>query len=170
MPDRRKLTSPENGCLSKGPITQAGKDRSSQNAIRHGLLARHTVLPTERRESFDASIRSYYSRIQPQDDLEESLVDDMAGAYWRIQRLSAIETYMMNREIEDQPFDHPMDRLAGAYSNLADTAKYKLLLRYDAHLHRNFNRALHNLIDLQKLPSRGEPATDNLELPNEPTL
>jgi hypothetical protein len=166
MSDRRKVTSPENGRLSKGPITQAGKGRSSHNAIRHGLLARQTVLTGEGEEFFENSLRSYYARFLPLDDVEESLVDDMTSSYWRIQRLVAIESSMMNKEIENQPSGPPLDRIAGAFASLSDTTGYNLLQRYDARLQRKFQRALHNLIDLRKLLPV-EPATAIPEPPEE---
>ncbi len=159
MPDRRKLTSPDNGRLSKGPKTQAGKARSRHNAIRHGILAKSAVLLGEKKKLFQESIRSYYDRFQPQDDLEESLIDELASSYWRIQRLLAIEASMMNREIERQTSGVPVDCLADAFGNLADTNRYRLLQRYDAHLHRCFQRALHNLIDLKKLDAGMERST-----------
>src|SRR4051812_48541853 len=38
-----------NGARSRGPITRAGKAKSRMNALRHGLLARLFVPPTDAR-------------------------------------------------------------------------------------------------------------------------
>jgi len=159
MSDRRKITSPENGRLSKGPITQAGKDRSARNSLRHGFLAKYTVLPGESEEGFHDTISSFYARFQPRDEVEESLVDDMASSYWRIYRLWSIESVMMTKQIGAQPPGEPLVRIAGAFGNLADSNQYNLLQRYDARLHRSFQRALHSLADLKKLsPHVGQPS------------
>ena len=40
----RILASRANGTHSNGPVSAEGKGRSSQNAITHGLLARHIVM------------------------------------------------------------------------------------------------------------------------------
>lgn len=41
---------------STGPRTDPGKQRSSLNALRHGLTARTAVLPTEDRATFDQQL------------------------------------------------------------------------------------------------------------------
>jgi hypothetical protein len=43
-----------NAKKSTGPRTSVGKERSSRNALQHGLLARESVLPDEDGEEFDA--------------------------------------------------------------------------------------------------------------------
>ena len=40
----RALASRRNGAKSRGPKTAAGRERSSQNALKHGLRARRQVL------------------------------------------------------------------------------------------------------------------------------
>ena len=44
---KRILAAQTNGARSKGPVSPAGKRRSSQNATRHGLLSNHIVLRDE---------------------------------------------------------------------------------------------------------------------------
>ena len=67
---RRILASRENGRRSRGPVTAAGKESSSQNALRHGLLARCVVLESESGEGFAALLQQHLDRLQPADGVE----------------------------------------------------------------------------------------------------
>ena len=44
---------------STGPRTDAGKQRSSQNALRHGLTARTAVLPSEDQAAYELHCRRF---------------------------------------------------------------------------------------------------------------
>ena len=87
-----------NGRLSKGPVTAVGKLRSSQNAVRHGLLARCLVLGDESPEAFQSLLAAYIDRLQPADALELDMVEEMVAAIWRLRRSWAIETHMMDTD------------------------------------------------------------------------
>ena len=89
---KRILSSRANGARSRGPTTPAGKKASSLNAIRHGLLAKCVVLTNESRENFDILLDQHIDRYRPADDVEISVVEEMASAFWRMRRVWAIET------------------------------------------------------------------------------
>ena len=54
-----------NGAKSHGPKTEAGRQRSSQNALKHGLTAQTLVLPTEDPDEFNQLLTSCLDQFQP---------------------------------------------------------------------------------------------------------
>ncbi len=82
-----------NGARSRGPVSEAGKARSSQNARRHGLTSRTVVLATpEDRAAHERLRRAVVERYRPQGALEEHWVARMVAALWRQQRLEIVES------------------------------------------------------------------------------
>ena len=55
-----------NAKKSTGPRTEQGKAASSQNALKHGLLARDAVLPGEDPADYEAQIAALEADIQPE--------------------------------------------------------------------------------------------------------
>jgi hypothetical protein len=167
MPSERRIEAARaNGAKSRGPKTPAGKMRSSRTATRHGLLSECAVLHNESKEVFDDLLAQYYRRLAPSDDMEAGIVDEMAAAFWRIRRAWTIETSILNRALDPQlpPGHNEIDRIAGAFTQTAGTPHVALVHRYEARLHRVFQRALQTLIAL-----RVTQHAKILKLPNEPT-
>ncbi len=154
---RRINSARANGACSRGPITPEGKERSSANALRHGLLAQCVVLENESSECFDELVTQHKERFAPADGVEFAMIEEMVAANWRMRRAWAIENRLMERAIRNQPPGDEAARIAAAFSDLAASPELNLLHRYEARLHRIYQRALENLLVL------GEP-----ELPNPP--
>jgi hypothetical protein len=166
---RRKMASRANGARSKGPITPAGKARSSRNATRHGLMAKCVVLEDESREGFDTLLAEFIARFGPTDGVELGLVEEMFSAFWRQRRAWAIETRTMDNAISTQPPDQDeLARLTGAFTAVAAQPPLELLHRYETRLHRIFQRALANLILMRSLQELNPPA-ENTGLQNDPS-
>jgi hypothetical protein len=64
---RRIVSSRANGARSRGPLTAAGKDCSSTNALRHGLLAQCIVLENESDQAFHLLVAQHTDRFGPLD-------------------------------------------------------------------------------------------------------
>src|ERR1035441_9949645 len=77
---RRINSSRANGVRSRGPITAQGQDRSSANAIRHGLLAKCVVLENESGPCFDQLVAEHIGRFAPADGVEFGMIEEMAAA------------------------------------------------------------------------------------------
>src|SRR5436190_9378440 len=101
MSSLRKIESARtNGAKSRGPVTPEGKERSAMNGLRHGFAASKIVLATEDRPQFDAMREAFIEKHHPTDDVESSLVDEMAVANWRLQRIWAGEAAIFDRQIQ----------------------------------------------------------------------
>ena len=155
---RRILASRANGRLSQGPVTPAGKQQSSLNALSHGLLARCLVLEDESPDTFDALLAQHIERFQPADAIELGFVEEMVGAAWRMRRAWAIETHMLDTATPGSPGLPPLDRIAAAFQSLSNAAALPLMHRYETRLHMLYQRALHNLLLLRAaVPNEPSP-------------
>ena len=64
-PEPRTRANRANARLSTGPRTESGKQRSSQNALSHGLTARTAVLPTEDPEAYQRHLQQFLDEYAP---------------------------------------------------------------------------------------------------------
>src|SRR5271157_2882672 len=116
---RRIYASRANAARSTGPITPEGKERSSVNAIRHGLLARCVVLENESGACFDELVTQHIERFAPADGVEFAMIEEMVAANWRMRRAWAIENRLMEKALRNQPPGDETERIANAFSQLA---------------------------------------------------
>ena len=154
-----------NAKKSTGPRTEHGKAASSQNALKHGLLARDAVLPGEDPTDYEAQIAALEADIQPEGALECELVRQLADAQWRMRRLARIEsgylaacTVKSGRHTENLlQLGYEGETLLLGHSMLGQTHALTHFARYDAHLGRRFERALQQIAKLRE--SRDKPET-----------
>ncbi len=66
------------------------------NAMTHGILSRHTVLPHEDRNEYDTLLSLLIQEHQPQGMTEAHLVEELAGIMWRKQRVLLAEGAKIN--------------------------------------------------------------------------
>jgi hypothetical protein len=73
------------------PAEPRGYERSRLNAVRHGILFQHLVLPWEDRREYDDLLESLVAEHRPNGPTEQHLVEELAGLMWRKQRLTMAE-------------------------------------------------------------------------------
>jgi hypothetical protein len=168
---RRVQSSKANGALSKGPSTPAGKQRSSLNALRHGLCANCIVLDHESRENFLILLQQHVDRFQPANEVESGMIEEMCAAYWRQRRAWAIETALLDKQIALHTEGSNADRLAAAFDTLAAAPGLSLLHRYETRQHLMYQRALRTFIMLRtvKLPNDPSPISEHPPAVDQPT-
>ena len=85
----------QNAQNSTGPKTETGKQRSSQNALRHGLSGRVVVLPTEDLAAYRQFSKELVDSLKPETPFEIQLAQTIADAQWRLNRARTIEDGML---------------------------------------------------------------------------
>ena len=85
------------------------------NALRHGILSRHTVLPWEDRSEYQALLDALVAEHAPNGPTEEHLVEELAGVIWRKRRVRMAETAVYREKLRSDATDHDTpEHLAGA--------------------------------------------------------
>jgi len=90
---------------STGPRTEAGKQRSSLNALRHGLTAASPVLPSEDPAAFEDHRRRFSDEYQPATPTETQLVQELVDTSWRLNRIPLLEADVLARAAAPVPLD-----------------------------------------------------------------
>lgn len=80
-----------NAKRSSGPMTSRGKERVAQNALRHGLLSKETLMPYEDQGELEEVRQAMVAELRPEGALEEMLVERIVSNLWRLRRLLRIE-------------------------------------------------------------------------------
>lgn len=79
------------------PVPQAdGYAAVRFNALKHGVLSRHVVLPHEDREEFDQLREALIVEHQPTGATELHLIEELAGILWRKRRVLMAEGARIN--------------------------------------------------------------------------
>jgi hypothetical protein len=81
-----------NAQLSTGPVTEEGKRKSRQNAVRHGLTAETVIDALEDAEDYAAFEMTVTADHDAQSAVDRELVLRLASLLWRLRRATAIES------------------------------------------------------------------------------
>ena len=84
-----------NAQKSTGPRTEAGKQRSCLNALRHGLTGQTVVLPSDDLTAYQRHCQQLHDQYRPKNPMEVQLTQTLADLSWRLNRIAAIETNML---------------------------------------------------------------------------
>jgi len=139
----------QNAQLSTGPKTEAGKRRSSLNALRHGLTGQVIVLPSDDLNAYLRHSKSFVNEYKPQGPTEQHLVQTLADTAWRQNRVSALETNLLTLPILEIEGDEPRQALLVAKSLESQSKALNNLSLHGQRLHRQFEKTLATLRQLQ---------------------
>jgi hypothetical protein len=129
---------------STGPRTEAGKQRSSQNALRHGLTARSPVIPSEDPAAYQQHCRLFMDEYHPATPTETQMVQQLADTSWRINRIPLLEADVLQRAA------NPPTEQAAIDFDIVDAHRLIANLTLNStRLSRQFQKTLDQLRDIQ---------------------
>jgi hypothetical protein len=120
-----------NGAKSRGPVTAAGKAKSSQNRRTHGFRSAKPTVDELNGAEFQRLRKAMLDELQPAGPLESSLAEQIVHATWTLERLRDAE-----RKV-------PIRQGLGSLGSLLNYARYRTSLE------RSRERAVKELRVLQ---------------------
>ncbi len=163
------LQNRENAQHSTGPRTAEGKQKSSLNAVRHGLTGQTVVLPNEDPSRYLKFREALYRDLAPQGTVEHMLAQTVCDTQWRLERAAAREANILAMgHLEGQP-DHIVNLeirdVRTAMIEVLSSERHEAALRnlhlHEARLSRSLYKALEELRHLQD--RRKKAAAEQLE-------
>jgi len=131
-----------NAQRSTGPTTDAGRARSSKNALKHGLTAKDVTLDGDEAKKFAAFRDDIIQKLAPVGALEEEFAQHAVLLIWRRRRVPSLEvTEAYNFSDGTGALNPPLrDFMSDGFRNL---------MRYESSLDRTLQRTLRELERLQ---------------------
>lgn len=159
-----------NGAKSRGPTSPEGKSRSAMNGFKHGRYANNAiVLSNEDRGAYQELLDAYIQRIRPLDPVEMRLTRELASIDWRLARILALDTRLLDHEmdvqaptLEFEPGALPeLTRLVLAGRTLVDKSRFPAYLaERETKLSFARRETLRALESLRRDHPRSEPANE----------
>ena len=144
-----------NAQLSTGPRTDAGKRTSSLNAVKTGLTGQTVLLPSDDATLYENHLQRFIADHQPEAGRESELVQSLADAQWRLNRIPGLEMAIFARgRIEfAEKFAEYDESMAAALVDGETIVVYQRELRnlhtQEGRLRRHYEKDLAELKDLQ---------------------
>ncbi len=149
----------QNAQRSTGPRTDEGKQRSSQNALKHGLCAKNPLIRGEDPDDFYRHGAQLEFQLRPANPVEEDLVEQIIDITWRLKRFARIESGVINEfydttaeQLANQGKDEDLIGKALAHHNRLDALSR--LSRYEGQLSRRYHSAMKELREARKQRGR----------------
>jgi len=144
-----------NAQLSHGPVTDAGRKRSSMNAVRHGITGQVTTMTDEDRTAHNNFTKALIQDLAPEGAMETQFAQRIATDSWRLNRISAVEDNLFalgqlqngGQACPDVP---QIDAaLTTAHTFTLESKQLQLLTLYEQRINRSLQKNLTMLKQLQ---------------------
>jgi hypothetical protein len=197
--ERKLAANRANALRSTGPRTREGKQRSSMNALRHGILARSAfneeIDGEGKRAEFDELVAGLAQEYQPRTTTEVMTVQQLAGCYWRLAKVWRYEMAASWRmwaspgipTDEYNEYDKTdVERVVTLQLHIADSREFlreaeldwptipngasaRTVVRYQSSIQTMINRCIALLERRQKAREKSDELFEEVDYINEPT-
>jgi hypothetical protein len=133
-----------NALHSTGPRTESGKQRSSMNALTHGLTAASPVLATEDPAAYQLHCQQFRDEYKPATPTETHLTQELADTAWRINRIPRLEAALLDRAANP-----PNDQARIDFDIVDAHRAISTLGLHHARLSRQFQKTVATLREIQ---------------------
>ena len=180
-----------NAQKSTGPRTPAGKAAVAQNALKHGLRARHAVIVGEDPGEFEFHRDQLLAELAPEGPLESALAHRAVGLTWRLQRAERLQNQAFDA-LHAESTTSPLARLHRSLlpkslarpdapdtpdltlgrivvKDFASTRVLDRLLMYERRLEHSLYKTLAELQRLRLLRQLDAPTEDTTPAPTSPS-
>jgi len=155
----------KNAQKSTGPKTEEGKARSRRNGLQHGLTAKTCMLTGEDPDGLLDLFEELREKFNPQDTDEDFLVERMAKARFKYNRVMPMEAAILNLRLAVDKAPECLTEAQGtagqrAWAYLRDANggnALSKLARYETSLLREYDRSREELERLQKIRAARPP-------------
>jgi len=175
--EARILANRLNAQKSTGPNTPQGKAVVSQNALKHGLSARHDVITSESQADFDLHRDALLAELDPIGPMESILAERIVSLSWRLKRADLIQNQTFDALHEEStaklfpaltrlltPENQDPDLILGriALKDFSNERVLDRLLMYERRIEHSLYKTILELQRLRLLRTL-EPSEPNLE-------
>jgi hypothetical protein len=99
MDTLRAAASRSNGAKSVGPVTAAGRERSSRNALKLGIFSTKAILEGESEDEYQEILDQLVAEYGPEGILEMEYIYQITQNIWRRRRVYQAETASIQGEL-----------------------------------------------------------------------
>ena len=163
---RQVAANRRNASLPRGPLSAEASAAIRENALKHGLTAKHVVMEHEDFADYHELRASITMEYQPRTPQEHRFADQIAQNYWRLLRCRRVETATfenrlaaLKRRLDIDPTKPSSDDDQGISICMSKHGHdFDTLRRYETTIERAWYRAIRELRAAQKVRREREAA------------
>jgi hypothetical protein len=152
MPAPQLTANRANALLSASPQTTAGKFRSGQNSVKHGLCGKIHAATPEDQAAFELHCREFREALAPGGLVEPELAQAIAEDTWRLKRARALENSIFAKgpnDAADTGYPETDAALDTGQTWIEQARNLQLLTLYEQRINRTLTKNTASLEALQ---------------------